>query len=159
MFTLDKLIKYSGYLSSLLFISIGFIISFEVIARYVFNAPTIWVNEISRFLQIWATYLALMYSFHKKDFIRITFVYDRLGEAGKKLLVFISFIVMIIFGSVVVYYGWVIAYDSLERGRTSSTILDIPAFWTELAIPLCFSFFVLRILLEIIVYMRDFFRS
>ena len=159
MFTLDKLIKYSGYLSSLLFISIGFIISFEVIARYVFNAPTIWVNEISRFLQIWATYLALMYSFHKKDFIRITFVYDRLGEEGKKLLDFISFIVMIIFGSVVVYYGWVIAYDSLERGRTSSTILDIPAFWTELAIPLCFSFLVLRILLEIIVYMRDFFRS
>ena len=159
MFTLDKLIKYSGYLSSLLFISIGFIISFEVIARYVFNAPTIWVNEISRFLQIWATYLALMYSFHKKDFIRITFVYDRLGEAGKKLLDFISFIVMIIFGSVVVYYSWVIAYDSLERGRTSSTILDIPAFWTELAIPLCFSFFVLRILLEIIIYMRDFFRS
>ena len=100
-----------------------------------------------------------MYSFHKKDFIRITLIYDRLNEIGKKILDFISFLVMIIFSSVVVYYGWVIAYDSLERGRTSSTILDIPAFWTELAIPLCFSFFVLRILLEIIVYMRDFFRS
>ena len=64
---------------------IGFIISFEVIARYVFNSPTIWVNEISRFLQIWATYLALMYSFHKKDFIRITLIYDRLNEIGKKI--------------------------------------------------------------------------
>jgi C4-dicarboxylate transporter, DctQ subunit len=156
---LDKFIKYSGYCASGLFIMIGFIISFEVIARYVFNSPTIWVNEISRFLQIWATYLALMYSFHKKDFIRITLIYDRLNEIGKKILDFISFLVMIIFSSVVVYYGWVIAYDSLERGRTSSTILDIPAFWTELAIPLCFSFLVLRILLEIIVYMRDFFRS
>ena len=83
---LEKIIKYSGYLSSGLFILIGFIVSFEVISRYIFNAPTIWVNEISRFLQIWATYLALTYSFHKNDFIRITVIYDRLGEFGKKIL-------------------------------------------------------------------------
>ena len=83
--TLDNLIKYSGYLASALFILIGFIVSFEVISRYVFNAPTVWVNEISRFLQIWATYLALTYSFHKNDFIRITVIYDRLGKSGKKI--------------------------------------------------------------------------
>ncbi len=80
----EKIIKYSGYCSSGLFILIGFIVSFEVIARYIFNAPTIWVNEASRFLQIWATYLALTYTFHKKDFIRITFIYDRLNDKGKK---------------------------------------------------------------------------
>ena len=68
----NKLVKYSGYLASALFITIGFIVSYEVIMRYLFNSPTIWVNEVSRFLQIWATYLALTYSFHKSDFIRIT---------------------------------------------------------------------------------------
>jgi TRAP-type C4-dicarboxylate transport system permease small subunit len=62
----DKIIKYSGYLASALFITIGFIVSYEVIMRYIFNSPTVWVNEISRFLQIWATYLALTYTFHKK---------------------------------------------------------------------------------------------
>ena len=154
----DKLVKYSGYLASALFITIGFIVSYEVIMRYLFNSPTIWVNEVSRFLQIWATYLALTYSFHKKDFIRITVIYDRLNENGKKILDFISFIFILIFSSFVVYYGWIIAYDSLKVGRTSSTILDVPSFLTELAIPLCFAFLVLRVILEIIKYFRDFIR-
>ena len=152
----DKLVKYSGYLASALFITIGFIVSYEVIMRYLFNSPTIWVNEVSRFLQIWATYLALTYSFHKKDFIRITVIYDRLNVNGKKILDFISFIFILIFSSFVVYYGWLIAYDSLKVGRTSSTILDVPSFLTELAIPLCFAFLVLRVLLEAIKYIRDF---
>jgi len=152
----DKIVKYSGYLASALFIAIGFIVSYEVIMRYLFNSPTIWVNEVSRFLQIWATYLALTYSFHKQDFIRITVIYDRLNETGKKILDFISFIFIIIFSCFVVYYGWLIAYDSLKVGRTSSTILDVPSFLTELAIPLCFAFLVIRVILEAIRYMRNF---
>ncbi len=152
----DKIVKYSGYLASALFISIGFIVSYEVIMRYLFNSPTIWVNEVSRFLQIWATYLALTYSFHKQDFIRITVIYDRLNETGKKILDFISFIFIITFSCFVVYYGWLIAYDSLKVGRTSSTILDVPSFLTELAIPLCFAFLVLRVILEAIKYIRNF---
>ena len=152
----DKLVKYSGYLASALFITIGFIVSYEVIMRYLFNSPTIWVNEVSRFLQIWATYLALTYSFHKNDFIRITVIYDKLNENGKKILDFISFVFILIFSFFVVYYGWLIAYDSLKVGRTSSTILDVPSFLTELAIPLCFAFLVLRVILEIIAYIRNF---
>ena len=152
----DKIVKYSGYLASALFIAIGFIISYEVIMRYLFNSPTIWVNEVSRFLQIWATYLALTYSFHKQDFIRITVIYDRLNETGKKILDFISFIFIIIFSCFVVYYGWLIAYDSLKVGRTSSTILDVPSFLTELAIPLCFAFLVIRVILEALRYIRNF---
>ena len=152
----DKIVKYSGYLASALFISIGFIVSYEVIMRYLFNSPTIWVNEVSRFLQIWATYLALTYSFHKQDFIRITVLYDRLNKTGKKILDFISFIFIIIFSCFVVYYGWLIAYDSLKVGRTSSTILDVPSFLTELAIPLCFAFLVIRVILEAIRYIRNF---
>ena len=152
----NKLVKYSGYLASALFITIGFIVSYEVIMRYLFNSPTIWVNEVSRFLQIWATYLALTYSFHKNDFIRITVIYDRLNDKGKKILDFISFIFILIFSSFVVYFGWLIAYDSLKVGRTSSTILDVPSFLTEFAIPLCFAFLVLRVILEAIKYIRDF---
>tara|TARA_B100001057_G_scaffold325074_1_gene325274 strand:+ start:541 stop:1017 length:477 start_codon:yes stop_codon:yes gene_type:complete len=152
----NKIVKYSGYLASALFIAIGFIISYEVIMRYLFNSPTVWVNEISRFLQIWATYLALTYSFDRKEFIRITVLYDKLNEAGKKVLDFISAIFILTFSSFVLYFGWLIAYDSLKVGRTSSTILDVPSFLTELAIPLCFAFLVIRVILEIFRLVKDF---
>ena len=157
--TLDKAVKISGYLASSLFVIIGFIVSYEVISRYIFNSPTIWVSEISQFLQIWATYLALTYSFHTKDLIRITFIYDRLGENGQKFLDLLSFLFIIFFSSFVVYYGWEIAYDSFKVGRTSSTILDLPSFLTEVAIPLCFGLLVLRVLAETIKYLLHFFRK
>ena len=154
----DKIIKYSGYLASALFVSIGFIISYEVVMRYIFNSPTVWVNEISRFLQIWATYLALTYTFHKKEFIRITVLYDKLNEKGKKILDFISDIFILTFSLFVLYFGWLIAYDSFKVGRTSSTILDVPSFLTELAIPLCFSFLVIRVIVEIFKFLKDLFK-
>lgn len=157
--TIENLIKLSGYLASALFVGIGFIVFYEVVSRYIFNAPTIWVNEISRFLQIWATYLALTYSFHHKDLIRITFIYDKLGESGKKFLDFISFLFIIFFSSFVVFYGWIIAYDSFRVGRTSSTILDLPAFLTEFAIPICFAFLLIRTLMEVIKYISNFFKK
>ena len=156
---MEKFIKYSGYLASSLFVLIGFIVSFEVISRYLFNSPTVWVNEISTFLQIWATYLALTYSFHFKEFIRITVIYDRVSDKAKKFLDLISFIVMIIFTSFVVYYGWLIAYDSFETGRTSSTILDLPSFLTEYAIPIGFGLLLLRLVIEVFNYITNFIRT
>ena len=156
---LEKAIKYSGYTAAGLYVLIGFIVSFEVISRYIFNAPTIWVNEISRLLQIWATYLALTYTFHNKEFIRITVFYDKVNDKTKKVLDFISFIFIIYFSSFVTYYGWLIAYDSFEVGRTSSTILDLPAVITEIAIPISFALLLIRVFLEILRYMRDFIKS
>ena len=154
----NKIIKYSGYLASALFVSIGFIISYEVIMIYIFNSPTVWVNEISRFLQIWATYLALTYTFHKKEFIRITVLYDKLNEKGKKILDFISDIFILTFSLFVLYFGLLIAYDSFKVGRTSSTILDVPSFLTEFAIPLCFGFLVIRVIVEIFIFLKDLFK-
>ena len=77
-------------------------------------------------------------------------IYDRLGQSGKKILDFISMLFILFFSSFVVYYGWLIAYDSLKVGRTSSTILDVPSFLTELAIPLCFFLLVIRVSIEIV---------
>jgi len=156
---MDTIIKYSGYFASWLFISIGFIVFYEVVMRYIFNSPTIWVEEISRFLQIWATYLALTYSFHKRDFIRITFIYDKLSLRGQRFLDIISFVFIIFFSSVVVYYGWIIAKDSFDVGRTSSSMLDLPAFISEFAIPICFGFLLLKVVVELVKNILILFKS
>ena len=73
-----------------------------------------------------------------------------LDSLEKKYLDFISMLFILFFSSFVVYYGWLIAYDSLKVGRTSSTILDVPSFLTELAIPLCFFLLVIRVSIEIV---------
>ena len=76
----------------------------------------------------------------------------------KRFLDLISAIFILTFSCFVLYFGWLIAYDSLKVGRTSSTILDVPSFLTEFAIPLCFGFLVIRVFLEIINYFKDLFK-
>jgi len=52
-----------------------------------------------------------------------------------------------------------IAHDSFKVGRTSSSILDLPAFLTEFAIPVCFGFLLLRVAVEFFKYTIDFFKK
>ena len=60
-------------------------ITYEVVMRYVFLAPTIWAEELSRFFQIWATYIAAAYVLRHRQLIAITILVNRLGPLGRRL--------------------------------------------------------------------------
>ncbi|MBR9979459.1 MAG: hypothetical protein KFF50_00385, partial [Desulfatitalea sp.] len=47
---IDLSSDFAGVLSALCLLTVTFIISYEVFARYLFSAPTTWVAEISIYL-------------------------------------------------------------------------------------------------------------
>lgn len=124
-------------------------ITFEVAARYVFNAPTIWAEEMSRFVQIWATYLAAATLLRSDGLIRITLVVDRLGERLRQAAQIFSLLVVAGFSAVAVWYGGMVVLDSIVQGRATSTMLSVPQWATESAIPLGFSLLILQCLAQI----------
>lgn len=48
--TIDTIVMWLGKGTSLLMPVLAFIVAFEVVARYVFDAPTIWAYDLSLFL-------------------------------------------------------------------------------------------------------------
>ena len=52
--SIDAVSEFSGRLSAWMFFTIGLFITYEVVMRYVFTAPTVWVDEVSRIMQVWA---------------------------------------------------------------------------------------------------------
>ena len=60
-----------------------------------------------------------------------------------------------VFSAVACWYGWGIAYDSLERGRSTGTMLNIPNWWSEMVIPLGFLVLLLQCLVELVRVWRD----
>ena len=74
---IDRLSDLCGKLAAGLFFVIGGMITYEVIARYVFVSPTIWAEELSRFIQIWATYLAAAYVLRHRHLITIDMLTSR----------------------------------------------------------------------------------
>jgi TRAP-type C4-dicarboxylate transport system permease small subunit len=131
----ERLSDTLATVSAWLFFAIGAMISYEVAARYFFNAPTIWAEEMSRFLQIWATYLAAATLVRGQHLIRITLVVDRLGPRARLASELLSLAFMAAFAAVAAWYGLAIVQDSVALGRATSTMLAVPRWATESAIP------------------------
>jgi TRAP-type C4-dicarboxylate transport system permease small subunit len=146
---IDRISSVCARLSAWLFFIIGGIIVFEVVARYVFLSPTVWGEEMSRFLQIWATYLAAAYVLHKRKLIAIDVVVNKLAPWLQKVLDSCALLVIMVFCLVACVYGVEIALESIRVGRATSTMLAVPSWMTEIAIPIGFGLMFIQALAEL----------
>lgn len=129
----------TAWIAALLLTATGVMLTFEVVARYFFNAPTIWAAELSQLCLIWACPVAMGWALSQRKHIRVTAITAQLPPRGRQVAEIISLCVVLGFSVVVLIYGWDIFYDSFERGRTSGTMLDLPAAVPEGAIPAGFA--------------------
>ena len=145
---IDRLSAFLGQIAAWLSFLTGAMITYEVTARYLFNAPTIWAAELSQLALIWATFLATALLLHRRQHIRITMILVHLSPQGRRWAEMVSLLFIAGFAAQVTWYGWEIAYDSLLRGRSTGTMLNIPNWYSEIVIPLGFGLLTLQALVE-----------
>jgi len=68
-------------------------VSYEVIARYIFNAPTIWSFDVTYMLYGTIFMLGAAYALHKGAHIRTDFFYEKWTDKTKGMVDSISYIV------------------------------------------------------------------
>ncbi|MCG8512359.1 MAG: TRAP transporter small permease [Rhodospirillales bacterium] len=146
--TIERLSEICGKLSAAMFFVVGGMITYEVVARYAFLAPTSWAEELSRFVQIWATYLAAAYVLKNRHLIRIDLLTSRLGPGWRRLFEAATIMFIGVFCLVAIYYGIGIVAESVEMGRATSTMLAVPRWMTESAIPIGFGILLLQCVAE-----------
>ncbi len=152
---IDRLNDAFGWLAAAAFVAVGAMITYEVVMRYVFLAPTIWAEELARFLQIWATYIAAAYVLRHRQLIAITMLVNRLGPQGRRLADGFALLWILLFSLVAVTYGMDIMLDSIRQGRATSTMLSVPKWMTEAAIPFGFTLLALQALADLIRLPKD----
>lgn len=152
---LDGLSDVCGRLAAVLFVLIGVMITYEVVMRYAFFAPTTWAEEMSRFFQIWAVYIAAAYVLRHRHLIVITVIVDRLPRWGRLAAELFALAWIAVFSAVAVWYGVVTVAESIAVGRNTSTMLSVPQWMTEIAIPIGFGLLLLQCGLEALRVLRD----
>ena len=150
MIYFEKFIDNIAWVSAWLFCISGFMLSYEVIARYFFLSPTIWAAELSQISLIYGTLLAMPWALKSRKHIQINLVINKLSKNYKKFINILIMIVLLIFSSYVMVYGFDIFYDSLIRGRTTGSLLNLPSWIAELSVPFCFLLLLIQSLIEII---------
>lgn len=145
---IDRLGDALSWVAGGLYFATGLMVVWEVVARYVFTAPTIWAEEMSRVFLLWGTFLPMAALLHRRAHIRITLLLGLIGPAGRKAAEIASLLFVAGFSVFVAWYGWDIARDSLRVGRTTGTMLNIPQWWTEIVIPIAFVLLAIQCVVE-----------
>ena len=148
MIYFERFIDYIAWLSAWLFCVAGFMLSYEVIARYFFLSPTIWAAELSQISLIYGTLLAMPWALKSRKHIQINLVINKLSKSYKKILNILIMIILIIFSSYVMIYGFDIFYDSFVRGRTTGSLLNLPSWIAEFSVPFCFLLLLIQSILQ-----------
>ena len=119
-----------------------------MLMRYFFISPTKWAAELSQLCLIYGTLLAMPWMLQNRRHIQINAVTERLGKKIQHLLSLLTLFILMIFSSYVTIYGWLIFYDSYERGRTTGSLLDLPSWIAELSVPVFFFILLIQAIIE-----------
>jgi TRAP-type C4-dicarboxylate transport system permease small subunit len=113
----------------------GVFLTYEVTARYVLHAPTTWAQEVSELFLLWGVFLMLGWLIHGRKNIAIDVIYAKLPRGAQRALDILSLAFVFIFLALTVQAGTETVIDSIARGTTTGTMVDIPIFWEEAAVP------------------------
>ena len=102
------------------------IIFYEVVMRYLFSAPTLWVNEMSLWVAGGIYLTAGLYAMQQRSHIRIFILYDLAPKWLQRSCDVLSVICVCIFAFAVVWGGFGEAKAKLLRWEKFGTAFDPP---------------------------------
>lgn len=150
----SRLVLGCAWIAAFLFVAAGAMLTYEVTARYFFTRPTIWAAELSQLCLIWGTLLALAWALEARSHIAVDAVFKLLPASLQRLVEAFAMAVIAVLSAMVVWKGSEIFWDSFKRGRTTGSMLDVPSWIAELAVPFGFTLLFVQALIEIVRTLR-----
>lgn len=129
-------------------------LTYEVSARYLFVAPTIWAAELSQLCLIWGSMIGMPWLLKNNQHIAVDALTARLGKTAQRMCRILAMSAIALFSTLVAWKGGEIFFDSFERGRTTGSMLDLPTWVAELAIPVGFALVLAQALIELAAAVR-----
>ena len=150
MTLIDNISKFLGIVAAVMLFLTGVFLTYEVSARYLFMAPTTWASEVSELFLLWGVFLALGRTIHYCENISIDVIYQMLGGNGKRALDILVLVFVLVFFLVIAFYGYKLAWESFDKGSTTGTMVDIPNWWVEAAVPVGCAWAAIQTVVELI---------
>ena len=122
----DKFSLFLGRVTMLLVVSLVTAMLVEVVLRYVFEAPTVWANELCLWMSGFVFLLSGLYAMQQRNHIRIYLLYDILPRNAQRACDTISVLLILFFAFSMVYGGFGEAQAKFLRWETFGTYWDPP---------------------------------
>ncbi|MDH4264799.1 MAG: TRAP transporter small permease subunit [Deltaproteobacteria bacterium] len=133
---IDRINEQTGKLISLFIIILVAVILYEICARYLFNRPTIWAQEISQ--MIYGAYVILLggYVLQRGGHVNVEILYGRFRPRTKAIIDLFTWLLFFFFCGLILVKGWDMAWDSFKVRETEPTSFAPPVYPIKMMIPL-----------------------
>ena len=110
--------------------------TYQVITRYVFNAPSTWSEELVGYMFGWATMFGAAICTGERAHMNIPIVVDMLKEGPKKVLLIFGEIIALLFSAIILVYGG-FTVSSLAMGQQTSSLWGLAVGTFYWVMPIC----------------------
>ena len=135
---IDRFTDTTGTWVAWLNIPLVLAVSWEVIARYAFNAPTIWSFDVTYMLYGTIFMLGAAFALHKGAHIRTDFFFEKWSTRTKGMIDSVAYIAFF-FPSLIVFFfvSWNEGWYAFTIGETSEQTPWRPILWPfKMVVPL-----------------------
>lgn len=127
--------KITSAASVIIFIAMVLMVTYQVVARYIFASPSSVTEALTRYAFVWLILISATYIFGQREHICISVVKDKLPAGAKKFVNILIECITIIFAALVmVYGGFIISNMNMLQ---FDSILGIPTGAIYSIIPIC----------------------
>lgn len=129
----ESIFMVTGLVSIILFIT------WQVVYRYIITqfidraGAAVWTEELSRYIFVWISYLALCVAIRKRSSIRVDMLYDHLPPRVQQISWIVVETLFLALTATIAYYGW----GQIER------LLKFPQYTTALGLPYLIPYLIL----------------
>ena len=109
---------------------------YDVLARMIFRAPTMWVIDINEYMLLYATFVPAAWILLRDSHVKIELVVQSVGPRTRRVLDVFSNVCGLFYCIILAWQGWLVAWQSYEAGYRFSTALSAPQFPVYVIIPI-----------------------
>ena len=122
----DTIMNISAVFAGVLVVLIMLCVCMDVIMRYFFNNPLLWVVEMGEYAMLYITFIGAAWLLKIDGHVTIDILTMRMSGKKRNIFGMITSIIGVFISGFFVYYGALVTWDHFARGVYNPSLLQFP---------------------------------
>jgi len=139
-----RLVTWAARLGGLMLLMVGLFVLYEVVCRYVFQSPTLWVMDYSIYFVMWAVLLGSAYTMRTRGHVLVDVVIKKISPANRRIVQFCLHTIILAFALTITAAGALSCVRAYQMKELTMSALYIPLYYPMSSIPVGFALMALE---------------
>jgi len=139
-----RLVTWAARLGGLMLLTVGLFVLYEVVCRYVFQSPTLWVMDYSIYFVMWAVLLGSAYTMRTRGHVLVDVVINKISPANRRIVQIGIHSIILAFTFTITAAGVFSCIRAYQMKELTMSALYIPLYYPMSSIPVGFGLMALE---------------